>query len=55
METAIATLKEGHEEQEFLRITATAMKIIQNIQNEPIEDKYRRLRDSSVVRTSTIT
>lgn len=52
METAIAALKEKHEEQEFLRITATAVKIIQNIQNEPIEDKYRRLRDSSVVRTS---
>lgn len=51
METAITPLKEKSEEQEFLRITATALKIIQNIQNEPIEEKYRRLRATSAVRT----
>jgi len=46
METATALLLEGGE-QEFLRITSTAMKIIQNVLCEPTEEKYRRVRFAS--------
>ena len=49
MEAAIASLQAG-EEQEFLRNSGTALKILQNILNEPSEDKYRRVRSASKVR-----
>ena len=49
MDDALATLA-SYEEQDFLRVTATALKILQNIQNEPSEEKYRRLRKDSAVR-----
>ena len=50
MDDALATLA-SYEEQDFLRVTVTALKILQNIQNEPSEEKYRRLREDSPVRT----
>jgi hypothetical protein len=46
MDDALATLA-SYEEQDFLRVTAAALKILQNIQNEPSEEKYRRLRRES--------
>ena len=49
MEAAIASLQAG-EEQEFLRDSGTALKVLQNILNEPGEDKYRRVRSASKVR-----
>ena len=49
MDDALATLA-SYEEQDFLRVTAAALKILQNIQNEPSEEKYRRLRRESAVR-----
>jgi len=52
METATALLLEGGE-QEFLRITSTAMKIIQNVLCEPTEEKYRRVRFASKVHILT--
>ena len=48
METATALLLDGGE-QEFLRITSTAMKIVQNVLCEPAEEKYRRVRAASKV------
>lgn len=53
MEAAVAAL-EGAEEHDFLRVTATALKIIQNIHNEPSEEKYRRIRSTSAVRTGEL-
>lgn len=48
MEAATALLLQGGE-QEFMRITSTAMKIIQNVLCEPGEEKYRRVRAASKV------
>ena len=52
MEQSLEVLWEGREEREFLRVTSTALKIIQNIQNEPSEEKYRRLRTTAAVSRS---
>ena len=49
MEAATALLLQGGE-QEFMRITSTAMKIIQNVLCETGEEKYRRVRAASKVR-----
>lgn len=53
MEAAIAALK-GTDEQEFLRTSATALKIIQNILNKPSEEKYRSVRSASQVSLACI-
>lgn len=52
MEAATALLLQGGE-QEFMRITSTAMKIIQNVLCEPGEEKYRRVRAASKVCRTT--
>ena len=49
MEEPLASLLASCEEREFLRVTSTALKIIQNIQNEASEDKFRRLRRTAPV------
>ena len=50
MEEALEALLASCEgEREFLRVTSTALKIVQNIQNEPCEEKLRRLRQSAPV------
>ena len=48
MDEAIAKLKlQG--DQAFLRLTKTALTIIQNILNDPGQEKYRRIRAASKV------
>ena len=47
--TSLAAIAAQLEDQEFLRVTATTLKILQNIQNEPSESKYRKLRRTSAV------
>ena len=50
MEEALAGLLARCEgDREFLRVTSTAFKVVQNIQNEPSEEKFRRLRRTAPV------
>ena len=50
MEAAVTALRAA-EDQDFLRTTTAALKVVQNILNEPSEEKYRRLRSTVGVRT----
>ena len=50
MDVAMGSLLRGGE-QEFLRTTRTALKILQNILSDPSEEKYRMLRIASKVHT----
>ena len=49
MEEPLAALLASCEEREFLRVTSTALKIVQNIQNGAGEEKFRRLRRTAPV------
>ena len=48
MDAALTSLQQSGD-REFLRLTHTALKIIQNVLSEPHEEKYRRLRIASKV------
>ena len=50
MEAAVTALRAA-EDQDFLRTTTAALKVVQNILNEASEEKYRRLRSTVGVRT----
>ena len=48
MEAAIDMLQKGGVE-EFMQISSTALKVIQNVLTYPMEDKYRRIRTTCKV------
>lgn len=50
MEDILKSLRAGVEDKEFLRLTRTALKLVQNVLNDPSHEKYRRIRASSKVR-----
>lgn len=50
MEDVLKSLRAGVEDKEFLRLTRTALKLVQNVLNDPGHEKYRRIRASSKVR-----
>ena len=49
MDEALAALLASCEQREFLRVTSTALKVVQNVQNEPSEERFRRIRRSAPV------
>ena len=51
MEEALARLQNSLEEKEFLKLTRTLLRILQNILNEPDNAKYQRIRSDSRVST----
>ena len=50
IEGALESLKAAVDDQEFLRLTRTALRIIQNILNEQEDPKYRTVRADCKVR-----
>ena len=50
MEDILRSLRAGVEDKEFLRLTRTALKLVQNVLNDPSHEKYRRIRATSKVR-----
>lgn len=49
MEESLSSLKSSVNEQEFLKLTRTALRIIQNILNAPDKAKFRTVRAGSKV------
>lgn len=55
MEAALASLRSSSvDEHEFLRLTKTALKIVQNLLNEPDNAKFREVRCGSKVREPAV-
>lgn len=50
MDEALDNLNAAVDDQEFLRLTRTALRIIQNILNEQEDPKYRTVRANCKVR-----
>jgi len=44
MEEVLTVLQNSLDENEFLKLTRTLLRILQNILNEPENEKYRRIR-----------
>ena len=51
MEMALGSLRSSVDEKEFLRLTRTALRLVQNVLNEPAQEKYRKIRAASKVRS----
>ena len=49
MEEALSSLRSSVDEKEFLRLTRTALRLVQNVLNEPAQEKYRKIRAASKV------
>ena len=49
MEEALTLLKNAADIQEFLKLTRTALRVIQNILNDPNTTKFRTVRAESKV------
>ena len=49
MEAVLESLRSSVGDQEFLRLTRSALRLIQNILNDPAHEKYKKIRAASKV------
>ncbi len=49
MEGILVCLRSSVGDQEFIKLTKTVLRIVQNVLNEPENDKFRRVRSDSKV------
>ncbi len=54
MEAVLESLRSSVGDQEFLRLTRTALRLVQNLLNDPAQEKYKKIRAASKVRIKTI-
>lgn len=53
MEEALDFLRRTVDDQEFLRLTRTVLRVVQNVLNDPDSDKFRTVRAACKVRVQT--
>ena len=50
MEAVLESLRSSVGDQEFLRLTRTALRLVQNLLNDSAQEKYKKIRAASKVR-----
>lgn len=49
MEAILESLRSSVGDQEFLRLSRTALMLVQNLLNDPAQEKYKKIRAASKV------
>ena len=49
MEAVLESLRSSVGDQEFLRLSRTALRLVQNLLNDPAQEKYKKIRAASKV------